>query len=327
MSDLVLVTGGTGYLGAHVVKAALDAGYHVRTTVRSLARADALRAAVGAGPDTPLDVVEADLQSDAGWDKAVAGVDYVLHVASPYPAGQPHDENELIVPAREGTLRVLRAALAASVKRVVITSSFAAIGYGHGDHPAPYTEADWTDVAAPGVTAYQKSKTLAERAAWEFAAEHPELEVASVNPVGIFGPPLGAPEGTSVFILRTVQRSPIVPDMRFGVVDVRDVAALELAAMTSADAAGERFLAVSGFTGMKHVAGVLGKRVVLLPDWVVRAAAPFAPMARSLANEIGVAKRGSSAHAAELLGWHPRPLDETVRDMDAALSAAAAGPR
>ncbi|AYG03488.1 SDR family oxidoreductase [Gryllotalpicola protaetiae] len=325
MSDLVLVTGGTGYLGAHVVKAALDAGYRVRTTVRSLARADGLRAAVGARSDTPLEFALADLQSDDGWGEAVAGVDYVLHVASPYPAGQPRDENELIAPAREGTLRVLRAALAAGVKRVVITSSFAAIGYGHGDHPEPYTEEDWTDVAAPGVTAYQKSKTLAERAAWEFAAEHPELEVVSVNPVGIFGPPLGAADGTSVFILRTVQRSPIVPDMKFGVVDVRDVAALELAAMTSADAAGERFLAVSGFTGMKHVAGVLGKRPLLLPDWVVRAAAPFAPMARSLANEIGVEKRGSSAHAGELLGWRPRPLDETIRDMGAALVAAREG--
>ncbi|MCL2516705.1 MAG: NAD-dependent epimerase/dehydratase family protein, partial [Microbacteriaceae bacterium] len=235
----------------------------------------------------------------------------------PFPAGQPKDPDELITPAREGTLRVLRAALAAGVKRVVVTSSFAAIGYGHErDRTAPYTEDDWTNLDDPTVPAYQRSKTLAERAAWDFGAEHAgEIEIAAVNPVGIFGPPLGAPEGTSVFILRTAMRSPIVPDMRFGIVDVRDVAALELAAMTSADAAGRRYLAVAGFASLRHVARVLGKRPLLLPNWVVRAAAPVSAMARSLASEIGVQKSATSARARAELGWAPRHPDVTIRDM------------
>lgn len=322
MSELVLVTGGSGYLGAHVVRTALAAGYRVRTTVRSLSKADAVRAGVGAGPDAELEFVAADLTSDLGWDAATEGAAYVLHVASPFPTSQPRDEQELIVPAREGTLRVLRAALGAGAKRVVLTSSFAAIGYGHGrSHPGVYTEADWTDVDGPNVPAYQKSKTLAERAAWDFVADHPELELAVVNPVGIFGPPLGAPDGTSVFILRTAQRSPIVPNMQFGVVDVRDVADLELTAMTSPAAAGKRFLAVAAMSDLRQIAHLLGRRPLLLPVWIVRAAAPISGMARSLAEEVGTGKHISSERARSLLGWQPRPIEETIQEMGSALAA------
>ena len=321
MSELVLVTGGSGYLGAHVVKAALAAGYRVRTTVRSLSKADAVRTAVGAGPEAELEFVAADLTSDLGWGAAVDGAAYVLHVASPFPGSQPRNEQELIVPAREGTLRVLRAALAAGVKRVVLTSSFAAIGYGHGpSHPGVYTEADWTEVDGPNVPAYQKSKTLAERAAWDFVAEHPGLELVVVNPVGIFGPPLGPPDGTSVVILRTAQRSPIVPNMRFGIVDVRDVADLELTAMTSPDAAGKRFLAVAAMSDLRQVANLLGRRPLLLPNWIVRAAAPVSGMARSLAEEVGTSKEASSERARTLLGWSPRPVEDTIKEMGSALA-------
>src|SRR3954451_10302384 len=177
--QLVLVTGGSGFIGAHCIKRLHEDGYRVRTTVRSLAREAEVRDMVG---DGPLDFVVADLNADDGWAEAVAGCDYVLHVASPFPLGQPKHENELIAPARDGALRVLRAASSAGVKRVVLTSSFAAIGYGHGHPDKVYDEASWTDVDGPGVSAYAKSKTVAERAAWEFVeGEGKPLELAVVN--------------------------------------------------------------------------------------------------------------------------------------------------
>ena len=170
--ELVLVTGGSGFLGAHCILQLLDAGYRVRTTVRSLQREPSVRAMLktgGADPADRLTFFAADLENDAGWPQAIEGCDYVLHVASPFPLGVPKDENELIVPAREGALRVLRAARDAGVRRVVLTSSFAAIGYGHPPTNQPFTEEDWTDPNGPGVSAYRwKSKALAERAAWDF---------------------------------------------------------------------------------------------------------------------------------------------------------------
>ncbi len=198
MTERVLVTGGSGYLGSHCIVALLRDGHQVRTTVRSLAKADEVRALVTKGGQNAdaLEVVAADLTADAGWAEAVAGCTRVLHVASPFPMGVPKDANELIVPAREGTLRVLRAAAEAGVARVVLTSSFAAIGYGHGPRSTPFTEQDWTDLNGPRpVAPYPQSKTIAEHAAWDFVAAHPELELAVVNPVGILGPPLGGDPG------------------------------------------------------------------------------------------------------------------------------------
>ncbi|TIU87035.1 MAG: aldehyde reductase, partial [Mesorhizobium sp.] len=250
--ELVLVTGGSGFLGAHCVLALLQAGYRVRTTVRSAKReADvlAMLRVGGAEPGDALSFAYADLTTDAGWPEAVAGCQYVLHVASPFPPGVPKHEDDLIVPAREGALRVLRAARDAGVKRVVLTSSFAAIGYGQTPIPdSPFTEENWTNLAAK-VSAYVKSKTQAERAAWDFiGSQGGALELAVVNPVGIFGPVLGPDHSTSTdFIKRLLDgEMPGLPRMVFGVVDVRDVADLHLRAMTSAAAKGERFLAISG---------------------------------------------------------------------------------
>jgi dihydroflavonol-4-reductase len=225
MPDTVLVTGGSGFLAGHVIRGLLDDGYRVRTTLRSLDREAEVRERIDRDAGE-LSFAAADLMSDGGWAAAVAGCDYVLHVASPFPPQQPENEDDLIVPAREGTLRVLGAAAAAGVQRVVVTSSFAAIGYSPKPSGLPYDESDWTD-ATGRQSPYVKSKTLAERAAWDFAAQHPDgQELTVINPVGIFGPVLGPDLASSVGIIQILLdgRLPLVPRSSFAVVDVRDVA-------------------------------------------------------------------------------------------------------
>jgi len=267
-NELVLVTGGSGFIGVHCIFQLLDAGYLVRTTVRSLNRESDVRAMLkvgGAEPGDRLSFIAADLTSDAGWPEAVAGCNFVLHVASPLPRGLPKDENEIIVPAREGTLRVLRAASDARVKRVVLTSSFAAIGYGHKPQNAPFNETDWTDPNGDDLTAYTKSKTLAERAAWDFITkEGGSLELSAVNPVGVFGPVLGPDYSASILLIQRLMDGalPGCPKLNFGVVDVRDVASLHLLAMTHPAAKGERFLAVAGdFMWIREMAKILKDRM------------------------------------------------------------------
>ncbi|MFS2109127.1 SDR family oxidoreductase [Sphingomonas sp. Sphisp140] len=323
----VLVTGGSGFVGSHVILQLLAAGHEVRTTVRSLSREPQVRATLEkAGADTSrLHFFAADLEKDEGWAEAVAGCDYVQHVASPFPQSQPEDEQELIRPAVNGTLRVLRAARDAGVKRVVLTSSFAAIGYGHGQRHSDYTEADWTDVNGPAVQPYMKSKTLAERAAWDFvAAEGNGMELAVVNPVGIFGPALNDDLSTSIWLVKSMieGRMPGLPDLWFGVVDVRDVASLQVDAMTHEKAAGERFLAVAGKAmSIPEMAEVLrsglgpaGARITRrrVPSWVVRIMALFNPMAREAAPRLGIRSSASNAKARKLLDWQPRSNEEAI---------------
>ena len=248
----VLVTGGSGFIGSHCILQLLAAGHSVCTTVRNRAREADVRALLktgGAEPGNRLRFFAADLEKDAGWAEAAAGCEYVLHVASPFPPTVPANENELIVPAREGTLRVLRAARDAGVKRVVQTSSFAAIGYGHEPQTAPFNETSWTNPDGADVQPYVKSKTLAERAAWDFIArEGGGLELSVVNPVGVLGPVLGADYSTSILIVQRMLDGgmPGIPKLSFGVVDVRDVADMHLRCMTHPAAKGERFLAVAG---------------------------------------------------------------------------------
>jgi dihydroflavonol-4-reductase len=233
----VLVTGGSGFVGSHAILQLLAAGYPVRTTVRSLNRARDVRAMLkegGAERGERLTFFAADLASDAGWSQAVAGCAYVLHVASPFPAGVPAHDDDLIVPARDGALRVLRASRDAGVARVVLTSSFAAIGYGHPPRTTPFDETIWTDAKARGLSAYVKSKTLAERAAWDFMArEGGDLELSVVNPVGVLGPVLGPDYSSSILLLKSLLDGaiPACPRLYFGVVDVRDVADLHIRAM------------------------------------------------------------------------------------------------
>jgi nucleoside-diphosphate-sugar epimerase len=324
----VLVTGGSGFLGSHCIVQLLAAGHDVRTSVRSLTREASVRALLkqaGADPGERLSFVAADLEHDAGWADATRGCDYVLHVASPFPQHLPKHEDELIVPAREGALRLLRAARDAGVKRVVLTSSFAAIGYGHGRRRATFDETSWTDPSGADVQPYVKSKTLAERAAWDFMrGEGGALELSVINPVGIFGPVLGADYATSILMVQRLMdgQVPGCPRLYFGVVDVRDVAELHLRAMTHPSARGERFLAVAGeFMAMRDMARLLKRRLGAaarrvptwqLPDWLVRVAALRDPAVKQILPELGNRKNGTSEKAQRLLGWAPRPREEAV---------------
>ena len=326
--DLVLVTGGSGFLAGHCILSLLAAGYDVRTTLRDPARESALREglrAAGIDAGGRLQIAVADLMRDEGWDEAASGCAYVQHVASPLATAEPKDENELIRPAREGTLRVLRAARRVGVRRAVLTSSFAAIGYGRSVK-RPYDERDWSDASAAGLAAYPKSKTLAERAAWDFVdGEGQGLELSVVNPVGIFGPLLGPDLSPSILLVKSMLDGKLwaVPRLMFGVVDVRDVADLHLRAMTDAAAAGERFLATSGdFMTMQAIAQALkdglGENAArvstrVLPDWLVRFAARFSATARQAATaELGRSKNATSAKAQAMLGWQPRPPAEAL---------------
>ena len=247
-SGLVLVTGGSGYIAGYCIAQLLDDGWRVRTTVRNLARAEEVRATIGkiAADAGAIEFAAADLNSDAGWADAVAGVDYVLHVASPFPAIAPKSDDELVRPARDGALRVLNAARDAGVKRVVMTSSVAAIAYGRGGREEPFTEADWTDETnRDDTSAYVRSKTIAERAAWAWReAEGGALELVTVNPALVLGPVLRSDVSTSSELIKKLLDGsvPALPRMGFCLADVRDIARLHLLAMTSPAAAGQRFL-------------------------------------------------------------------------------------
>lgn len=325
----VLVTGGSGFIATHTIVQLLAAGHTVRTTVRNLKRESEVHAMIKEGgadaADARLSFFAADLMSDAGWAEAVAGCDYVLHLASPFPAGTPADENEIIRPAREGALRVLKASRDAGVKRVVLTSSFAAVGYGHKEQKDPFTEKDWTDLNSSHLSAYIRSKTIAEKAAWDFVdQEGKNLELSVINPVGVFGPILGLDFSTSIGLLKALFSGamPGCPQLYFGVVDVRDVADLHIRAMTNPAAKGERFLCVAGdFMSIFQIAQILRKNLGNkadkvpareLPNWLVRLTAIFKPEVRQALPELGKKKNASNEKARRVLGWQPRSNEDAV---------------
>jgi dihydroflavonol-4-reductase len=328
LDDPVLVTGGSGHVGSHLVSRLLLDGHRVRATVRSPARETSLReavAAAGADPGDRLDVFHADLSADDGWAAATAGCAYVHHVASPLPAGQPEHDDELIVPARDGTLRVLRAARDAGVARVVMTSSFTAVGYSRKASDE-YDESDWTDPADDNM-AYTKAKTLAERAAWDFVrTEADGLELAVINPTGIFGPLLGPHLSVSTMLVKTMLDGdmPVAPRVYFGVVDVRDVADLHVRAMTHPAAAGERFLASSGemisfLDTARILSDHLGEIAAKVPkqelaDEQVRAAAETNPELRALVDQLGRIPVVHADKARDVLGWRPRDPEAAIVD-------------
>lgn len=333
----VLVTGGTGFLGGHTVARLLADGHRVRTTVRDLGRAEEVRAAVAvAGIPAQvarerLEIVAADLAHDEGWPEAVAGCEYVLHVASPFYTVDPDRADELIGPARDGSLRVLRVARAADVRRVVLTSSFAAVGYS----PKPgdtYDESDWTD-PDDSESPYIKSKAIAEAAAWDFVRGEGGPELAVINPTGIFGPVLSPRLSSSVALVKAMVdgASTPMPRLYFGVVDVRDVADLHVRAMTHPKAAGERFLATSGeAVSYRQLSEIIaehfGSRVSGLPiqeltDDQVREAARTVPALRDAVSRLGKIPVIRTDKAREVFGWAPRGVVETVVDTAQSLLA------
>lgn len=326
--ELVLVTGGSGFVGSHVIIQLLNAGYQVRTTVRSLKREGEVRDMLRVGgveAGDRLSFAAADLTSDAGWADAVAGCTYVHHVASPFPPAIPQHEDEVIIPARDGALRVLKASRDAGVRRVVLTSSYAAIGYGQPEQKAPFDETNWTSPDGDDVRAYTKSKTLAERAAWDFIArEGGALELSVVNPVAVLGPALAPDYSTSIMLIQRLMDGamPGCPRLYFGIVDVRDVADMHMRCMTNPAAKGERFLALAGeFLSIAQIARILkrklgpaAKRVptLELPDFLIRMAARNDPAVQQILPELGKRKNGTNAKAKRLLGWAPRSNEEAV---------------
>lgn len=324
----VLLTGGTGFLGAHAIARLLADGQQVRTTVRSLSRqadVEAMLRVAGAPDAASVRYFQADLTADDGWAEAVADADYVLHVASPFPGAQPKCEDEVIVPARDGALRVLRAARDAGVRRVVLTSSFAAVGYGHDQTGRVFDERDWTEVNGPGVSAYTKSKMLAERAAWDFIeADGKDLELSVVNPVGIFGPVLGPDYSSSIQIIAAMLGGGmrVAPPVWTNVVDVRDAADLHVRAMTAPQAAGQRYLALAGepmsfheiaVTLRSRLGDAAGKAPAgTAPAWLIRLMARFTPRLRELVPQLGVIRRASNAKARAELDWSPRSNQDAL---------------
>lgn len=324
----VLVTGATGFIASHCVLALIERGHSVRGTARSAGRAEHLSQALSAYSGRPVEVAVsvADLGDDAGWDEAVEGMDYVLHVASPIPANLPRNPDELIIPAREGALRVLRASKAAGVKRVVLTSSVAAISYGWGaERPDLLTEAHWSD---PGNlkdnTAYTRSKTIAERAAWDFmASEGAGMEMVAVNPAAVLGPVMSDDFSASLELVTQLLggRLPALPKMGFQLVDVRDVADAHLLAMEHPQAAGERFILADDFMWFSDLADLLrtdfpdyAKKIPrrTLPGWFVRLMAPFNPPLKQILPELGQKRLVSSQKARDVLGWSPRTSRQAV---------------
>ena len=331
---LVLVTGASGYIAGFVAKLLIDDGWDVRGTVRDPAKGERLRAALGLTPEQ-LPLVAADLTADAGWGAAVAGCDFVQHIASPLPLGVPKSDDELIVPARDGALRVLRAARDAGVRRVVMTSSSAAICYGMTTPRQVFTEADWSDLGSRDTYPYVKSKTIAERAARDWvASEGGALEFCTINPGMVFGPVPGGDYSASLTVLTKLLDGALPGCPRFGfpLVDVRDIAAAHLAAMTAPGIAGERFLCAGPFLWMHDIATILksrlgdkAKRVPTrrLPDWVVRLVALADPEVRMVLAELGRERICDASHAKATLGWTMRPVEETI--VDAARSLVAHG--
>jgi dihydroflavonol-4-reductase len=335
MSDRVLVTGATGFIAQHCMLQLLDAGYDVRGTARSAGRSaevstilsphlgDAARARLD-----DLDVVAADLTSDDGWNAAVEGCRYVMHVASPLPRGVVKDENELIVPARDGALRVLRASHDAGVERVVLTSSLSAIVYGN-DRSRLFTEADWSNLDGDRIGAYDKSKTIAERAAWDYMESvkgTSSMQLAVVNPGLVLGPLLSSDWGTSGEMVKRIMehKVPAIPNINFATVDVRDVASAHVSAMVAPEAAGQRFICAEANHSMMEIAQILkesygarGFKIPTgrLPSIAVKGMALFDKTVRLALNDLDRTQNVDNTKIRTVLKWQPRDLSEQTTSM------------
>lgn len=325
-SETVLVTGGTGFVAIHCILQLLQKGYNVKATLRPIKRKEEIIDMLRNGGITSFDklsFVEADLTEERNWAEAAKGCNYVLHVASPIFLELPKDENEMIRPAVKGVLNVLKAARDAGVQRVVMTSNFGAIGYSQKDPNAVITEQDWTDPNERGLSSYNKSKALAERAAWDFIArEGGKLELSVINPVAIFGPSLGPNLSSGFALLRSLVDGSMkrIPNLTMNIIDVRDVADLHIRAMTNPGAKGERFLALAGGKiSLPEMAVMLRKKMPAvtqrtstktLPDWAVKIAALFSARAKNIASMMKTNRNPSNEKAKRILGWQPAATNE-----------------
>ena len=325
MAGTVLVSGGSGYIAGFLIRQLVGEGWTVHTTIRNLAREGEVRARLAVDNDR-LHFFAADLTSDTGWAEAMAGCSHVAHVASPFPPSAVKHEDDLIVPARDGALRALRFARDAGVMRFVLTSSSAAIAYGHPPGQTNFTEADWSDPTSPDTSAYARSKTIAERAARDWMAEEGgAMEFASINPSLVVGPVMDADVSTSIDAIQKMLSGalPGCPDLGFGVVDVRDLTDLHVRVLSAPDMAGERFIASGRFFKMVEIARILKTRLGpqarkvptrTLPDFLVRIVAIWDPLVRMVVSELGRTRNMDASHAKTVLGWATRAEEESLVD-------------
>ena len=325
MAGIVLVSGASGYIAGFTIRQLLAEGWQVRGTIRNLAHADRVRDTLGLG-EAQLPLFAADLTRDDGWAEAAAGCTHMLHVASPLPASVPKDDEELVIPARDGALRALKAARAAGVCRVVMTSSVAAVTYGHDRAGRVFTEADWSNADNPATGAYARSKTIAERVARDWMAAHgAPMEFVTINPAVVLGPVLGPDFSTSLQLVKKLIDGafPGIPRLNFSIVDVRDVADAHVKALTGPGLDGERFIVAGEPYWLEDVARILKERLGAraqkvptrrLPDFMVRLSAFFDPQIRLVVPELGRSKAISSEHAKALLGIRFRPAEETIAE-------------
>lgn len=322
----VLVTGATGFVASHLILALLDGGYAVRGTIRNLAKRDDLLKSLSdyAGRNIDIELVEADLGSDAGWDEAMEGIDFVQHVASPFPAHQPETAEALIAPARDGAIRVLNAANDAGVERVVMTSSVAAVDVAwEGQRPAAFDESHWTNMSRPErVSFYAQSKTIAEKAAWETAKDKDfNTELSVILPTVVLGPAMSKGVSASLgMITATLNREmPAYPNLHQGIIDVRDLATAHVEAMRRPEAAGERIIICSESLWFKDIGAILQKGYPdrklpkgELPTWFVRLMSRFKPELKLIAPNLGRLRNYDNRKAKQLLGMQFRPAKEAI---------------
>lgn len=323
----VLLTGVSGFLGSHTALQLLNKGYHVIGTLRDLKLADSIKVALSPFTEhlANLEFREADLLDSSVWDSLCQGMDFVQHIASPFPRLLPKKESDLIRPAVEGTMNVLQAAHRAGVKRTVLTSSIGSIMYGKTSQTtkALYTEEDWSDIAVSAdITPYFKSKTLAEKAAWDFVNQaEVAMELSVICPGAILGPVLEKDFGTSanIVIKNMDGSSPALPRMGYDIVDVRSVAELHILAMELPEAAGQRFIGSAGFASFKDVADILRPHYPkhpipsrILPGFLVNLFSLIDPTVKPILIDLGKERRVSHAKAEKLLGWKPKSLEEAV---------------
>jgi len=333
----VLITGASGYIGKHITLQLLNQGYKVRASVRSLSKSAEVKNAVtphlldSSDLDSRLTYVELDLEKDSGWDAALRGIDVLMHTASPFPIASPKDENELIRPAVDGTLRALKAAKSTGVNRVILTSSNAAV-YGC-DLPAgksEYDETMWTDVNHPiGRVAYTKSKTLAEKAAWDFvSSQAPQIELTTINPVLVLGAPLDNNFGSSISVVERIMKGkdPMLPDLKFSIVDVRDVAQMHVQSIKSDVTKGERILAASetiSFVGIaKYLKSIYPKskiRTGQAPSALIKFLSLFDGEIKAVLPLLGKPMITSNKKAQKLLGIKFIPVEVTLKESAAYL--------